>query len=323
METQNAKFSVAFLLFALSTLAFTNAFQSSAYLPSNGHVRSVRNYVNVQQSFPIKPFEKQSGKEAFVFQMAVDSVTLEGLSNYEEDGAWLSEAIKVALDEEWLPQKVHEEIGERVKNIYVQLRKSGVHDMEQILEETTSLIDKAYINGDSEMDSGAVAGKIKALLTERLQVNKESRTTISLTQDDLQRLQREYADNFSRYRCLQNIMEGLLDWGEISLIAALVNGYRLDENENIDNSNVPEEWRQAFPSPPLFGSDMKMFERLEETFPKHPDELDLMDEMIGNLYGKESYQMAIDSDDRDVLSRSVLVKWLFHTHDFLEEFPKL
>mmetsp|Transcript_5873 Transcript_5873/g.8060 ORF Transcript_5873/g.8060 Transcript_5873/m.8060 type:complete len:185 (-) Transcript_5873:269-823(-) len=145
METQNAKFSVAFLLFALSTLAFTNAFQSSAYLPSNGHVRSVRNYVNVQQSFPIKPFEKQSGKEAFVFQMAVDSVTLEGLSNYEEDGAWLSEAIKVALDEEWLPQKVHEEIGERVKNIYVQKRNEGELEVTGILVAVGTELEKVEL----------------------------------------------------------------------------------------------------------------------------------------------------------------------------------
>ncbi|CAM9601292.1 unnamed protein product, partial [Heterosigma akashiwo] len=55
--------------------------------------------------------------------MGVESVSLESLDDYEATGEFLAKAIQVSLDQEWLKQDIHAEIGARVKEIYIEVKK--------------------------------------------------------------------------------------------------------------------------------------------------------------------------------------------------------
>lgn len=54
-----------------------------------------------------------------------DGVTLNSLSDTHADGIFLKESIQRWLDEEYIPQDIHKELGEEVRKIYVEKRNAG------------------------------------------------------------------------------------------------------------------------------------------------------------------------------------------------------
>ena len=66
---------------------------------------------------------------------AEDGVSLAALVNVDEDGEYLRSLIVELLDNEWMPQSCHQNIGAEVKKIYVEARGRGVNDLNGILLE--------------------------------------------------------------------------------------------------------------------------------------------------------------------------------------------
>ena len=54
-----------------------------------------------------------------------DGVTLNSLKDMNADGMFLKESIQRWLDEEYIPQDVHKDLGETVMRVYIQKRKEG------------------------------------------------------------------------------------------------------------------------------------------------------------------------------------------------------
>jgi hypothetical protein len=64
---------------------------------------------------------------------AVNIVSLEGLTNHEEEGALLATSIAKWLDAEWMPQKIHVAMAESAKQSYVQARQAGEADIMSVM----------------------------------------------------------------------------------------------------------------------------------------------------------------------------------------------
>ena len=62
-----------------------------------------------------------------------DGVTLNSLSDTHADGIFLKESIQRWLDEEYIPQDVHRELGEEVRKVYVSKRNAGNNPINFIL----------------------------------------------------------------------------------------------------------------------------------------------------------------------------------------------
>mmetsp|Transcript_11957 Transcript_11957/g.19824 ORF Transcript_11957/g.19824 Transcript_11957/m.19824 type:complete len:162 (+) Transcript_11957:26-511(+) len=63
----------------------------------------------------------------------VESVSLESLTDHEQEGTLLSESIARWLDIEWMPQAIHVAMGESAKSSYITARTEGDGDMMSIM----------------------------------------------------------------------------------------------------------------------------------------------------------------------------------------------
>jgi hypothetical protein len=64
---------------------------------------------------------------------AVNIVSLEGLTNHEEEGTLLATSIAKWLDAEWMPQKIHVAMAESAKQSYMQARQAGEADIMSVM----------------------------------------------------------------------------------------------------------------------------------------------------------------------------------------------
>eukprot|EP00596_Hydrurales_sp_CCMP1899_P009014 CAMPEP_0119042694 /NCGR_PEP_ID=MMETSP1177-20130426/16090_1 /TAXON_ID=2985 /ORGANISM="Ochromonas sp, Strain CCMP1899" /LENGTH=363 /DNA_ID=CAMNT_0007009663 /DNA_START=185 /DNA_END=1276 /DNA_ORIENTATION=+ len=97
-----------------------------------------------------------------------DGVTLNSLLNTEQDGNFLKESIQVWLDEEYIPQSCHEDLGNKVKKVYVTNRSKGISDLgEMMMDVGTSL--ESYDMGDAFVGPWDVANKVSDFLMVRLE----------------------------------------------------------------------------------------------------------------------------------------------------------
>jgi hypothetical protein len=62
-----------------------------------------------------------------------DGVTLNSLLNTEQDGNFLKESIQRWLDEEYIPQSCHEDLGNKVKKVYITNRNKGMSDLGEMM----------------------------------------------------------------------------------------------------------------------------------------------------------------------------------------------
>ena len=76
---------------------------------------------------PSYPVKSTSAAKCFALPnpLMEDGVTLNSLSDTHADGIFLKESIQRWLDEEYIPQDVHEELGEEVRKVYVTKRNAG------------------------------------------------------------------------------------------------------------------------------------------------------------------------------------------------------
>jgi len=98
---------------------------------------------------------------------AENGVSLLPLQSMEEDGQFLGTSIQKWLDEEFIPQAIHEKLGAKVKSVYLTARSEGINDLGQMLLEVgTELemfdMEDAFVNGWD------VANKVSDLLMVRL-----------------------------------------------------------------------------------------------------------------------------------------------------------
>eukprot|EP00746_Dinoflagellata_sp_MGD_P082133 gnl/MRDRNA2_/MRDRNA2_32615_c0_seq2.p1 gnl/MRDRNA2_/MRDRNA2_32615_c0~~gnl/MRDRNA2_/MRDRNA2_32615_c0_seq2.p1 ORF type:complete len:188 (+),score=34.03 gnl/MRDRNA2_/MRDRNA2_32615_c0_seq2:74-565(+) len=114
--------------------------------------------------------QQQSGDRQNEAKGGVDIVTLEELKDFEADGAWLEGMIEQWLNEEWMVQACHKEIGQFVNERYIAIRKKGLTDLGEILialgtDLTTFDMKDAFVGGWD------VANKASDLLI--LRMNRE------------------------------------------------------------------------------------------------------------------------------------------------------
>mmetsp|Transcript_23807 Transcript_23807/g.35734 ORF Transcript_23807/g.35734 Transcript_23807/m.35734 type:complete len:342 (+) Transcript_23807:36-1061(+) len=263
--------------------------------------------------------------------MGVESVSLESLDDYEATGEFLAKAIQVSLDQEWLKQDIHAEIGARVKEIYIEQRLAGQNDVFSLCNQIREQLEiSSSAMFDTKVNNGPNAKTIALLVQSRLseKINPPENSTavndeqevLRLEEGACRRLARDLEGDFGRYQWLQRALDPYeIDWVEISTVMALSLGYRAGgEGTEI------ETLQKQFPdSPPLFSPfTSHLYSILEEAdFPSNRDELDFLDEIIGQLLGQKAYQAALLEKDQDILARVFVVKWLYHARNFFNTSP--
>lgn len=97
-----------------------------------------------------------------------DGVTLISLLNTEQDGNFLKESIQRWLDEEYIPQDCHLDLGNKVKNVYTTNRNKGVNDLGEMMMDVGTALE-SYDMGDAFVGPWDVANKVSDFLMVRLE----------------------------------------------------------------------------------------------------------------------------------------------------------
>lgn len=63
----------------------------------------------------------------------VELISLESLTDHEKEGQLMAESIARWLDAEWMPQKIHAEMGQSAKKSYIASRTEGDSEMMGIM----------------------------------------------------------------------------------------------------------------------------------------------------------------------------------------------
>jgi hypothetical protein len=80
-----------------------------------------------------------------------DGVSLSLLKDHDEDGRYLGDAVCQYLNEEWIDQPVHRDIGNKLTELYISNRAEGVTDLGEFLMNTGTAfesfpMDQAFVN---------------------------------------------------------------------------------------------------------------------------------------------------------------------------------
>ena len=167
------------------------------------------------------------------YQTMEDGVSLSSLSNFAREGKYLKHSIAKWLDDEYITQTVHHRLGDKVEDVYIVNRSSGIDDLgEMLMEMGTALesfnMDEAFVN------AWDVANKVSELLmialTEPIgehfvaleqSVNGEPCANVSshhsnTNSDRIERafkirsIARKLSSEFARYKFLTAVLEGML-----------------------------------------------------------------------------------------------------------------
>ena len=80
---------------------------------------------------------QQNGNRALFssmeFESGVQVVSLEVLTNHEEEGSLLAVSLIKWLDAEWMPQDIHVTMGESAKKSYIEARENGESDIMSVM----------------------------------------------------------------------------------------------------------------------------------------------------------------------------------------------
>ncbi|CAB9519802.1 expressed unknown protein [Seminavis robusta] len=128
-----------FFAFLLAILA---AKESQAWVQQN---------VLSRNSFKIGP----TRVSPVVLRSSVDSVSLTGFENHEEEGTKMAKSIAAWLDSEWMPQEVHVRMGESAKKSYIKCREAGDDDLMNIM---STVADDLTSKWFEEYDADAFVG---------------------------------------------------------------------------------------------------------------------------------------------------------------------
>jgi hypothetical protein len=279
-------------------------------------------------------------------------VRLPSGSETEEYAAFLSEAVRNHLDEEWLPQECHDRIGKEVAQIYSRsVRDGGAVHVTDIIMAVGNELQGFEGMGDAFVGAWDVVSTIMSWPPLQLIANFEPDLLLApqanLCSDFLfQRMGLETAG------CCTPLPEGMDGRSAgaavaVGLTASLPEVLSLCKylSNEFDRyrwlSHVLEEevgWREisiiaavarglakgidanSSLVAPHLERDGEALQRMLAEIPDTLDVQDGLDDFVVVLYGKEATRHEIDSKNAQFMHRSHVVKYLYYT-DFLKSFP--
>lgn len=97
----------------------------------------------------------------------VDALSVEGVENHEAVGERLAVSVQKWLDAEWMPQKVHSEMGHSVKKSYIRSRTAGQTDLMTIMMKIAEDLEQnwAAYDADAFCNAWDIANYVSDYLT--------------------------------------------------------------------------------------------------------------------------------------------------------------
>jgi hypothetical protein len=100
----------------------------------------------------------------------VESISLESLTDHQQEGTLLSESIARWLDAEWMPQDIHAAMGESAKRSYIEARTEGDGDMMSIMMRIATDLESNWMEDydkDAFCNAWDVANYVSDYLTKK------------------------------------------------------------------------------------------------------------------------------------------------------------
>jgi hypothetical protein len=251
---------------------------------------------------------------------------------------FLARAVQLHLDQEWLPQACHEQIGAEVASIYLSSAvERGVTDLNELVMDVGTGLE-SFDMGDAFVGAWDVANVVSDFmiaymgletaacsfkLPEGLTDTAAAAVAVTFTADEAQALSFALDGEFERYRWLGKFMEELVGWEEANRIMAISIGYMpaAESGGALDDSAVADVWRsRGTAGAPDFSTELSVLAIAEAQLPQHPDDQEAMEDFLEVVYGEEAKKMAdanTDADSEEYRRRAVVFKWLYN-NDFLK-----
>jgi hypothetical protein len=101
----------------------------------------------------------------------LEPITLPPTENAFQEGKWLKKSLHKWLDEEFLPEKVNEEIAEKASQIYVRQRIEGENDLGSLVIAIVTEME-AFDFSKSFYGEFAIANAVSDLLLDSLGIDR-------------------------------------------------------------------------------------------------------------------------------------------------------
>ena len=103
---------------------------------------------------------------------AIEVMSLDVLENHEEEGERMSKSIAGWLDLEWIPQEIHEQIGQSAKATYIRSRESGENEIMGIMTDVVDVLEKEWpkYNKDAFVNAWDIGNYVSDYLHTRVGV---------------------------------------------------------------------------------------------------------------------------------------------------------
>ena len=229
-------------------------------------------------------------------------VTLASLTNHAEDAIFLQSSVRRWLDQEYIVQPVHEEIGNRCAAIYSESRRAGVSDLGEMLVTIGTQLEGLDFK-NAFVGAWDCANKCADLLMTRMELELcECAGDLSWAMEPrrLAETAKELSSEFERYRFLQRFLEGEVPLSAVAPVMALSLGFRDGPATPAKTSQVqvqalaPLGW-EGLASPPDFSDlgDSALDARLSEDLPEDSGGVDVaLEALVGLEYYKALKRVA-------------------------------
>jgi len=101
----------------------------------------------------------------------LEPITLPAAENALQEGKWLKKSLHQWLDEEFLPEKVNQEIAERASQIYIRQRMEGENDLGSLVIAIVTEM-QAFDFSQSFYGEFAIANAVSDLLLDSLGIDR-------------------------------------------------------------------------------------------------------------------------------------------------------
>lgn len=257
---------------------------------------------------------------------AEDGVSLASLTGHEDDAAFLSAAVQEWLDLEWIPQEVHQEIGSKVGEIYVQSREEkDYNDLTSVMMAIGNGLESVDMK-DAFVGPWDVANAASDFLMERL-----GRETVPcavtapashFNSESVGALMTMLRTSFARYRWISAALEDE-SWDNLSAVVGLVLGFRInDDGSGLSSARVEPEWAKQCPgnAPPRLDPSAPFLR--DSLFPSLPeegtDDHEVLEDVLKSAFGEEMLEISKREEDPEFAARRTIVLWLVN-QNFLSD----
>lgn len=237
---------------------------------------------------PSKPSSKLFSAKKGASGGAEDGVSLLNLVEIEEDAEFLREEIRLWLDNEYIPQNIHEVLGRHVEMVYINSRRRGVNDLGEMLMDIGTSLENVEMK-EAFVGAWDVANKASDLLMLRMNrelcsgcrgtihcgpkaevaipLSAEDKRTrivkgVFVTNCDISLARKSFSTEFMRYTFLRRLLDGDIPLSDVLPPFALLLGFAESPFEALSNGKGSDQSNASMNMNLNLGVNSESYKRL-------------------------------------------------------------